>query len=477
MKNVAADKTPRFSWNIQLPLPRSRKGWVLVLLAAVTLVFLTIGLAQIFQVDLSDDAVNGAAVETPDLHWQEMIEVLTRHGVRPSRLREDVKIDALLATPQYLAAARRQAPGGASDEPSIVFYLNEATHVDDLPDDPPTPTLRVGTMTYEPAEVLMMATSPHHRATIYRYRADGLDLSSGLDLVLPAEEGQAAVENVLRWELPIQYSAEYKSSDILIGVANQTTYAPKVSGVAVLAILGGLLAAMWPCLFQLTAYFIPAMAGMSMHDASNSSDLKPRLGVVKIALFFVLGFTVIYTLAGAVIGYGSQQLSSMESFYTWQRYLSIGAGILLMGMALRVAASARAPLVCKMPILSKASGSGMTSPWESMLVGVAFATGCMTCFGSAILIGMVLYVGLAGSPIVGATLLFLFSLGMGVPLVIGAMAMARVLPLLLRMEKIIPWMGLASAILIAGYGLILVTGNFMTLTSWLYKLMGMTQAL
>jgi cytochrome c biogenesis protein CcdA len=40
---------------------------------------------------------------------------------------------------------------------------------------------------------------------------------------------------------------------------------------------------------------------------------------------------------------------------------------------------------------------------------------------------MVLYVGLAGSPIVGATLLFLFSLGMGVSLVIGAMAMARIL--------------------------------------------------
>ncbi len=89
---------------------------------------------------------------------------------------------------------------------------------------------------------------------------------------------------------------------------------------------------------------------------------------------------------------------------------------------------------------------------------------------SAVLIGMVLYVGIAGSPLVGATLLFLFSLGMGVPLVLGALAM--VLPMLLKMEKAIPWMGLGSAILIAGYAIILITGNLMVVGSWVIRLVG-----
>ncbi len=109
-----------------------------------------------------------------------------------------------------------------------------------------------------------------------------------------------------------------------------------------------------------------------------------------------------------------------------------------------------------------------------MLVGVTFATGCMTCFGSAVLIGMVVYVGLAGSPLVGATLLFLFSLGMGVPLVIGALAMARVLPLLFKMEKLMPWMGLASATIIAGYAVLLINSNFMAVSGWFYRLLGLT---
>ena len=121
-----------------------------------------------------------------------------------------------------------------------------------------------------------------------------------------------------------------------------------------------------------------------------------------------------------------------------------------------------------------ANKDGMSSPWESMLIGITFATGCMTCFGSAVLIGMVLYVGLAGSPLVGATILFLFSLGMGIPLVFGAMAMAKILPLLFRMEKVIPWMGLASSMLIAGFAVLLITGNFMAASGLFYRLLGIS---
>lgn len=471
MKDVAA--RPHFDWNIRLPIPRTVKGWALLISAVVGVIALTAGLAQIFRVDLSSSSSSVEQVEAIDLDWGEMIVVLTRFGVRPSDIKEEVKVDALLATPHYLSAARREAPGSATDEAAIVFYINETTHIDELPVEPAEPLLQVGTKSYGATETIPMADSPHHRAYALRYPADGVDISRGFSLVFPAEAGQFDEKSALHWNMPLQYSEEYSSSAVAVGGGSPTVQVPAASGVAVLAVLGGLLAAMWPCLFQLTAYFIPAMAGMSMSDASKAKGLKPRGDVVRVAFFFVLGFTIVYTAAGAIVGYGSQQLSGMDSFFQWQRYLSIGAGVILLGMAFRVAAKARAPLVCKMPIARKASNSGKTSAWESMIVGVAFATGCMTCFGSAVLIGMVLYVGLAGSPLVGATLLFLFSLGMGIPLVIGAMAMARVLPMLFKVEKAIPWMGLGSAILIAGYAVILITGNFMVVSSFFIRLSGL----
>ena len=51
--------------------------------------------------------------------------------------------------------------------------------------------------------------------------------------------------------------------------------------------------------------------------------------------------------------------------------------------------------------------------------------------------------------------------------------MAKVLPLLFRIEKAMPWMGLTSATLIAGYAILLITGNFMAVSGWFYRLLGM----
>jgi cytochrome c biogenesis protein CcdA len=192
--------------------------------------------------------------------------------------------------------------------------------------------------------------------------------------------------------------------------------------------------------------------------------------VVKAAFFFVLGFTLVYTAGGALIGFAAQRLGDTPDFYVWQRYAAIGGGIMIIILALRVAAKVRAPLVCKMPVLSKIAHSQKTAnPFELMFAGLAFATGCMTCFGAAIIIAMVVYVGLEGSVAVGALTMFLFSLGMGIPLVLAAIAMAKVLPVLFRLEKIIPWMGLASAMLMIGFAILLITGNYMALTEWVYR--------
>jgi len=194
------------------------------------------------------------------------------------------------------------------------------------------------------------------------------------------------------------------------------------------------------------------------------------MGVIRAALFFVLGFTLVYTAAGALIGFAAQRLGDSANFEVWQRYAAIGGGVAIILLALRVAAKARAPLVCKMPVLSRlAHRRSASSPLEMMFAGVAFATGCMTCFGAALVVAMVVYVGLSGSAAFGAFTLFLFSLGMAIPLIIAATAMARVLPMLFRLEKAVRWMGLASALVMVGFAILLITGNYMVLTEWVYR--------
>ncbi len=371
----------------------------------------------------------------------------------------DIEVRATYATREYFDLAL-PASIAARFEPdfAITFMLSESTHETPLPSDVLAVSLQTAGETFFPDLVEQRITSEHHRVTMVRFPVGPLiaEQSGTMALLLP--DGGS-----LEWTLPIDYTA--------IGAVSPFG----ITWGTILAMLAGLLAAMWPCLFQLTAFFIPTLAGVTTEDANGRVTFGGRLRVMKAAMYFVLGFTIVYTLAGALIGLLAGRLADASDFERFQRYLAMGGGFIILILAVRVAAKARAPLVCKMPVLSgmahKKAGSS-SSPWELMFAGLAFATGCMTCFGAAMVLTMVIYVGLNGSMFFGASVMFLFSLGMGIPLVIAAVAMAQVLPLLFRLEKLVPWMGLTSGILMIGFALLLITGNYMLLTEWVYKVVG-----
>ncbi len=396
-------------------------------------------------------------VEPSELLTSPLSRGLTRTstGVN-ARGERDITLQATYATPEYWAAT---LPSGAAAryQPNrfIVFTLSETAHTSDLPAALVALSLRLDGREYQADLVEQVVGSPHHRYSLVRFPVEPPSnlRHHTLELRVPGSKS-------LEWHFPLIYAGAGAGSGATLGWG------------AVLALMGGLVAAMWPCLFQLTAFFIPAMAGISMQEASRQVAAVRRFQAVRAAFFFVLGFTLVYTIAGALIGFTAERLMNSPSFAVWQRSIGIGAGIIIIGLALRTAAKVRAPLVCKMPILSKmAHSQKAANPLEMMVAGLAYAAGCMTCFGVAIVLAMTVYVGLSGSAFVGAFTLFLFSLGMGIPLIIAASAMAKVLPLLSRLERVIPWLGLASSLLMVGFAVLLITGNYMVLTEWIYRLL------
>ncbi len=343
------------------------------------------------------------------------------------------------------------------DAEHVAILLTEQLHTANLPERPPAPELLVSGTPISLVNAKVVTDSVHHRITSYRFARDESFGSGHQVMTLRLVSGQQAT-----WHLPLMLPGLSTSGVAPAGFGE--------SWALILALLGGMVAAMWPCLFQLTVYFIPALAGVAMQD-DGSSPAARRKQVLRAAFFFILGFTLVYTATGAVIGYAAQRFGDTAQFEAWQRYIGVAAGVVVIGLALRVAAKVRAPLVCRMPILSgMANSKKPATRMEMMVAGVAFATGCMTCFGSALVVGMVVYVGLAQSAFYGALVLFLFSLGMGIPLVIAAIAMARALPVLMKLETAVPWMGLASAVLMAGFGILLISGNYMIMSEWAYRL-------
>lgn len=431
--------------------------------AAVTAgVLLLVGLLGWVLVTALGRGVSGPS-SAPAISGPELTRLLSRSGYGPG----GSQVQVVLATPEYFGWTGQPALARTYDvDHNMVFLVWENIHDGDLP-EPMWPGLRVdGTETYLPSEVLVPADAVHHRFSVLLYpKGDEqgnpvIDSDTrSLDLVLPpvSEEGASSM---LSWSLPFAYPGQSQRAGF------------EVTGASILALLGGVLASMWPCLFQLTAYFIPTLAGISVsHGSAEARVGVVRLRVAKTAGLFVLGFVIVYTAAGAGAGFAAQSLDGTSLFWSIRRPLSIVAGLVLLFMAARLAASARAPLVCKMPVVS-ALGRKRTGPLGTMMLGAAFAAGCTTCFGAALVLGMVTYVGIAGTPALGALLMFVFSLGMAIPLMVGAVAMARVLTALGRLERVARGMILASSVVMAGFAVLLVSGRFMWLSNTFARSLG-----
>ena len=358
-------------------------------------------------------------------------------GLERRAVAEDggMDVQAILATPAYFrltgqpALAERYSANG-----EIVVILAEDIHYGDLPARA-RPAMLVDGRAYAPARVDTLVESDHHRTTLLVY-GDSAPLAvptvGGLELRMDGAVGD------LRWERPFGGPATAGDSGLSIPL--------------LLALMGGMLASMWPCLFQLTAYFLPSVAGLSIDQAREG---RADGAVLRTAILFVSGIVIVYTLAGLAAGLAAQSVSGTTFFQAARQPLTLIAGLAIVAMAVRLALRARRPLVCHMPTSAPTPRQGL----GTVALGLAFATGCMTCFGAAVVLGMFTYVVTTASPLVGAAILFVFSLGIAVPLVLAAMAMARVLPLLTRLERVMPAMTLVSAAIMAGYGVLLITGT------------------
>lgn len=370
---------------------------------------------------------------------------LTASLTRSAQLGAVGDVQAILTPQRFFALTGRAADGlGFGADRSLVLVVNENVHYSDLPHHLGAILQLDGATFFVPTETRVLTDAVHHRTSALIFGdvpPSVLDGDHALALLLPAGGTDRVA---LEWRTPIAYAPEGAPAEGL-----------PLSVPGLLALFGGLLASMWPCLFQLSAYFLPSVAGLSLSEADRGVRRAP---VLRTAVLFVSGIVLVYTLAGLVAGFAAQSLSSTALFEEIRRPVTIVAGLVVLAMAARIAVQARAPLVCKMPVMSMAGRFG-NGPLGTVILGLAFATGCMTCFGAAIVLGMFAYVFTAASPLVGAAVLFLFSLGIAVPLVIAAVAMARVLPLLGHLERNARYLSLASAAIMAVYGGLLLAGS------------------
>lgn len=417
---------------------------LLIALAAV----LAIGWLAIVKTEGRTAQVNTANLRTSET------AALTASLTRSGDASQGTQVDVILATPTFFRLTNRMAEAAnLGADRSLVLVANENVHYGDLPAKF-APVLRVdGNRLLLPSEARVLADAVHHRTTVLVFDdlpVRFLDENHSVELLLP--EASGGQRTVLQWQTPVDYPAGVlEPRGLSLGL--------------VLSLAAGLLAAISPCLLQLTAFYLPTLAGVNVDAASPQVNRQRVLGT---ALLFVLGFTIPYTAGGALMG-GMGQALAASGLLTPTGPIAVGAGVVMIAMAGLVAYRSRAPLVCRLPWPASVQRSRRL-PWISAFVsGLAIATGCLACFGGAILGVLLVYMGLLGSPLLGALAMFLFSMGLAIPFLLAALSLAWVMPVVVRLERLAPVIGLISSLVMLFFGLTMVTGNFHVVSGWLYQ--------
>ena len=377
---------------------------------------------------------------------------------------ESAAISGIYGTPEYYAMTEQTSEAARyQPERFAVFYLFEDVHIGELPATPPHASLRVnGSDVVAPVDNTVVRASPHHRVSVVRFARDrgspaALIGDGASSIELMTHDMSTHSQQIMRWDLPIVYPTNLHETDLSLPT--------------LLALLAGLLAVLSPCLLQLTVYYTFAVAGISMRPRQTLDAAAARAHVVRTAVWFILGFTVVFTVIGALAGVAGQRLESSGLLEHWSRPLGVFAGIGILLLGVNVAINSDASGVCRLPsLVSRAMSSGRLDTLKMMFMGSAFAVGCSTCFGGALFMSLMIYVGTVGSASLGALALFLFSVGMAVPYVLSALFLSRALPILNSLQRAASAVGLVSAVVMIFFGVILITDNFHIPSNLLYRL-------
>jgi cytochrome c-type biogenesis protein len=240
--------------------------------------------------------------------------------------------------------------------------------------------------------------------------------------------------------------------------------------------IGLLSAVLTPCMLQLSMMYFAVLSGSTawLKDSELNEQDKNQLiqkKMMHFALAFIVGFVVLFGAIGALIGWSGQLMQAYFAMYETQ--ISVSSGLVVLAFGLYLAHQARMPMVCRMPMGKLTSIIQNNSLVSSSLLSVGYSLGCITCFGGAIIGTLMIYVGTLESPILGASIMGLFAIGVGVPFLIAAIMMSRVQGILDIMMKFQRPIQLFTAVVVLFFGMVLVTDNYHTISDFLAPFMGL----
>jgi cytochrome c-type biogenesis protein len=224
----------------------------------------------------------------------------------------------------------------------------------------------------------------------------------------------------------------------------------------VVAFFAGLLSFLSPCVLPLVPSYVGFITGMTLPEVTGR-----RRTALTHALLFVAGFSLVFVLLGA----SATALGRALNYY--QVWLQRIGGVLIILFGLLCLG------VFKVGLLNQERRLHLERKpvgyLGSALVGIAFGAGWTPCIGPVL--GGILGLAATSSDVTrGMQLLAVYSAGLALPFLIAAVAVESFLDWFQRFRRFLPWVMRVSGVMLIVVGVLLVTGEFTRLASWLQGL-------
>jgi cytochrome c-type biogenesis protein len=230
----------------------------------------------------------------------------------------------------------------------------------------------------------------------------------------------------------------------------------------VIAFGAGIASFVSPCVLPLVPSYLSMMSGVGVRTGGDEAgrDGAERARLLWSTLLFVAGFSLVFAVLEATASALSRPLQAHKLV------LSDVAGALIVAMGVVIA--------FQLPWLQRehrfAVRPSRLGPWAAPVMGMTFAFGWTPCI-TPVLAAVLGLASSGGTLARGEEMLVAYSFGLGVPFVLTGLAFGRLSGALGFARRHTRAVSLVSGALLAGLGVLIITGEVGVVSSWTNSLL------
>lgn len=228
------------------------------------------------------------------------------------------------------------------------------------------------------------------------------------------------------------------------------------------ALLAGLISFLSPCVLPLVPPYLCFLGGTTFEQLSGEGEMAEgtHRRVVFSSIAFVLGFTTVFVSLGATATLVGQLVAENLDI------LAKIAGVAIIIVGLHFLGLFKIPLLYK-EVRSQAT-SAPAGLLGAYLIGLAFAFGWTPCIGPVL--AAILAVA-AGEDTInkGISLLAVYSLGLGIPFIMAALAFKPFMGFLQRFRRHLGTVEKVMGAMLVATGIMFITGSMGIVAQWILE--------